>query len=158
MFSLKPPRPTFRSYLLPPPQVNSRLPAAPSYRASGEPRAGRPGRLSRTPDPGPGFRCGEATLQRSPPSRGKLAKLRRSRCRLGDGTPGSDRTWIYLALCPAAVHAVTAGGIASPAGFWREGSPTCRKCEHLEAPQAVVKYCFLGPTPNTFTNRTLVKM
>lgn len=42
MFSLKPPRPTFRSYLLPPPQVNNALPAsAPALGGSVEP-PGRP--------------------------------------------------------------------------------------------------------------------
>lgn len=48
MFSLKPPRPTFRSYLLPPPQVNNSLPAsAPVLGASVEP----PGRLAGAGEP-----------------------------------------------------------------------------------------------------------
>jgi len=51
MFSLKPPRPTFRSYLLPPPQVNSRLPtAALSSRFRGAARG--PAREA-VPDSGP---------------------------------------------------------------------------------------------------------
>lgn len=98
MFSLKPPRPTFRSYLLPPPQVNSRLPAAPSPRVSGEPSTGRPRRLPRPPSPGP--RRGEAAFPGTPPARWKLAKLRRSRSRLRDGTPGSDRSWDLFSPSP----------------------------------------------------------
>lgn len=44
MFSLKPPRPTFRSYLLPPPQVNNPLLGASGEapRVPGSPAAGLP--------------------------------------------------------------------------------------------------------------------
>ena len=100
MFSLKPPRPTFKSYLLPPPQVNNPLPAsAPVFEDSGPagPARGSGGTREAIPVP-------LSLAARLPPlAREKLVKLRRSHSVPSDlpsvvlscdETRGSIRGWV----------------------------------------------------------------
>lgn len=156
MFSLKPPRPTFRSYLLPPPQVNN-----PLLGASGEaPRVpGSPGpqpRGCRSPSGGKRTFSGAPTgsVETWATSPQPFSAPRPVLPSLCVETQGSER--LGLGLCSSAPGSRPRGGrqLACMARGHPVEGVTCPECEHLGAAQAV---CMLLLDFQSTMNRSLIK-